>query len=94
MVVAEAFAAGLPVIASNIGSLAEIVVPGRNGAHFVPGDAQDLVATVEALLANPATLQRLAVGARASYETHYTPETSLAQLERIYADAIEAARTA
>lgn len=92
MVVAEAFAAGLPIIASNIGSLAEIVVPGRNGSHFVPGDAQNLAVVVKALLADPAALQRLAAGARASYETHYRPETNLAQLERIYAEAIMTAR--
>src|SRR5690349_20665907 len=36
----EAFAAGLPVIASRIGSLAELVEPGRNGLLFEPGSGR------------------------------------------------------
>jgi glycosyltransferase involved in cell wall biosynthesis len=38
----EAFANGLPVIASRIGRLAEMVEPGRNGLLFEPGSARDL----------------------------------------------------
>lgn len=92
MTVAEAFAAGLPVIASDIGSLGEIIVSGRSGLHFTPGDADSLAAIVKTLFADPAALQRLGAGARASYEAHYTPMANLAQLERIYAEAIETAR--
>tara|TARA_R100000365_G_C2748060_1_gene78762 strand:- start:480 stop:1655 length:1176 start_codon:yes stop_codon:yes gene_type:complete len=88
MTVVEAFAAGLPVIASNIGSLGEVVTPGRSGAHFTPGNAADLARKVRELFDIPEMLERLGSGARAIYEAHYTPEANLRQLERIYDEAI------
>ena len=42
MIIAEAFAVGLPVIASNLGSMASIVDDQRTGLHFRAGDAGDL----------------------------------------------------
>ena len=39
LVAAEAFACGVPVIASGIGAMAEMVKDGRTGLHFRPGDA-------------------------------------------------------
>lgn len=43
----EAFMAGLPVIASDIGGMAEFVLDGRNGLLFRVGDAADLAAKIE-----------------------------------------------
>lgn len=88
MTVVEAFAAGLPVIASNIGSLSEIVVPRENGVHFKAGDAEDLADKVREQFDTPTILADLGAGARATYEKHYTPEANLECLERIYAEAI------
>jgi glycosyltransferase involved in cell wall biosynthesis len=48
----EAYARGTPIIASAIGPIAEVVADGRTGVHFRPGDAADLVAKVEAALAD------------------------------------------
>src|SRR5262249_53249113 len=42
LVIGEAFLAGLPVVASRIGGIPEIVADGRNGLLFEPGDASDL----------------------------------------------------
>lgn len=92
MTVVEAFASRTPVISSNIGSLGEIIVPGRNGAHFHPGDAADLSTIVQRLFKNPATIASLGDGARASYEALYTPEKNLIQLEDIYEAALRASR--
>ena len=41
-IVAEAYALGVPVIASRLGSLAEVVADGETGLLFEPGDAADL----------------------------------------------------
>jgi len=43
MVIAEAFCQSLPIIASRIGALAEIVDDCATGLLFSPGDADDLV---------------------------------------------------
>jgi glycosyltransferase involved in cell wall biosynthesis len=42
MVIVEAFCQGLPVIASRIGALAEIIDDGSTGLLFSTGDAEDL----------------------------------------------------
>lgn len=63
-VAAQALAAGLPVVASAVGGLAETVAHGDNGLLVPPGDAPAL-ATALARLAEPALRMRLAAGARA-----------------------------
>ena len=50
IVIAEAFAAGVPVIASNLGALGELIQHGRTGLHYRPGDAKDLTAQIEWLM--------------------------------------------
>ena len=45
----EAYACGTPVIASNLGAMAELVVDGETGLLFAPGDADDLAAKVRSL---------------------------------------------
>lgn len=91
MTLVEAFASGLPILASDIGSLKEIIEPSVNGVHFASGDPFDLTEKARSLFANPDALKRLGAGARAAYEKRYTPETNLKQLEKIYTDAISTA---
>lgn len=91
MVVIEAFANALPVVASNIGSLASIVRPGQNGELFTTSNAESLRSTIEDLLKNPDRLRLLGAGARQDYVRHYAPDQNLVQLEAIYRAAIEAA---
>lgn len=43
----EAFACDVPVIASHLGAMAEIVEDGRTGLLFNPSDPQDLATKVE-----------------------------------------------
>ena len=62
--VAEAFAAGTPVIASRIGALAEIVADGRTGWLATPGDPAALAAAIDAAVADPAESARRGAAAR------------------------------
>lgn len=87
MTVVEAFSLSLPVIASDIGALGEVVVKGRNGAHFAAGNIQNLVETVSRLFADPQELHRLGLGARADYEGLYTAYANLDTLLDIYDSA-------
>ncbi|UCD83569.1 MAG: glycosyltransferase [Deltaproteobacteria bacterium] len=52
----EALAAKTPVIISAIGALPEIVMDGKNGMHFNPGDVDDLYSKLNWLLNNPAAI--------------------------------------
>jgi len=88
MVVLNAFACGLPVIASRLGSLAELVEDGVTGLHFTPGDAGDLKEKVLWANRNPERLVAFGRNARASYELKYTPERNYEKLMEIYQFAI------
>lgn len=64
IVVLEAWAAGLPVMAAGVGGLKDLIVPGRNGLTFDPGDAAELVRNYELLIHDPALRRRLSETAR------------------------------
>jgi glycosyltransferase involved in cell wall biosynthesis len=83
-VAVEAFAKGTPVIAANIGAIAELVDSGRTGLHFRPGDADDLAAKVEWMLANPVKLAHMRQEARAEFEAKYTANKNYQKLMEIY----------
>ncbi|MEF8973808.1 MAG: glycosyltransferase family 4 protein, partial [Haloarcula sp.] len=50
IVIAESFAAGLPVIGSGIGGIPELVTPGETGFLFEPKDSVELAERIERLL--------------------------------------------
>jgi glycosyltransferase involved in cell wall biosynthesis len=90
-VLVEAMAAGLPVIASRLGALAELVDDGRTGLLFEAGDAADLRRALDWADAHPAELARMGAEARRTYEARYTPAHALAALEAVYAEVTAAA---
>ena len=55
----EAFIAGVPVVCSDRGGMAELVQDGKNGLHFRLGDARDLRAKLQRFLDEPDLLERL-----------------------------------
>lgn len=94
MTIVEAFAAGLPVVASDLGAMASLVDHGRTGLRFRPGDASDLAEKVEWLLSYPHELDGMRKEARREYEVKYTAERNYKLLMEIYERAIEAAKEA
>ena len=88
LVAIEAFASGLPVIASRQGSLAELVKDGHTGLLFEPGNPEDLSLKMQWTLSNPEDLRRMGMAARKEYEAKYEPSINYRQLMRIYDDAI------
>jgi glycosyltransferase involved in cell wall biosynthesis len=91
-VLVEAFARGLPVLCSGMGSHGSLVEHGRTGLHFRPGDPQDLAEKVEWMLAHPANVAAMRREARREYEETYTAERNYGMLMDIYGDAIAARR--
>jgi len=89
MVVVEAFANGLPIIASRIGALGEIIEDGVTGLLFDPGDADALSMKMEWALNNPESMKQMGRAARLRYEEMYTPERNLEILMEIYKSAME-----
>lgn len=86
--IVEAFACGLPVIASRIGALAGIVRDGETGLLFEPGNAQDLADKMAWALQHPQQTAQMGRNARVLYEAEFTAERNYQQLIAIYHDAI------
>ena len=58
-VVLEAFAAGVPCIASDLGGLSEVVDHESNGLLFAPGNAKSLANAINRMVTEPDLYQRL-----------------------------------
>ena len=76
----EAFASALPVIASRLGALAELVEPGRNGLLFEPGSARDLARRLAWAEAFPEKMRQMGACARADYESRFIGDWSWQKL--------------
>ena len=63
-VLTEAMAAGLPVVASDVGGIPEVVRHGETGLLVPPGDVAALAAALDRLVADPGLREHLAAGAR------------------------------
>jgi len=87
MVIVEAFANGLPVIASRLGAMAEIIDDGVTGLHFTPGDSNDLAAKINWAIANPICMIEMGNAARRVYEAKYNEHENYRQLIQIYDEA-------
>lgn len=84
IVVLEAWAAGLPVIAAEVGGLRQLVAHDRDGLHFPSGDAAALTAALEKIHTHPDFRQSLAVAGHHKMTAQYTWKAVNARLEEIY----------
>lgn len=84
LTIAEAFACGIPVIASRLGAMAEIVEDRRTGLLFEPGNPEDLAAKVEWAWLHPKEMAAMGQEARREYEQKYTAERNYEMLMAIY----------
>ena len=75
--VLEAMRAGVPVVASAVGGVAEIVEDGRTGVLVPPGDAAALAGAIERLLDDEPLRRRLASAARRHVARHHGVEAML-----------------
>jgi glycosyltransferase involved in cell wall biosynthesis len=79
-VLVEAFANGLPVIASRVGVLAELVEPGRSGLLFEPGSARDLARRMTWAEAFPEKMRQMGECAKADYRARFGSHFSYPRL--------------
>jgi len=80
-IIREAFAAGVPVLASDLGGMAEMVRHGQNGLLFAPGDAAALAAQLRRIIDEARLLDSL----RAGIARPMSIEEDAARLREIYA---------
>jgi len=88
VVIQEAFAAGVPVIASKLGALPEWVRDGVDGLCVPPGDVMAWQGALRRLVDEPGLTDQL----RANIRQPVTLAEHLAQLEGLYAEAVSISR--
>ncbi len=93
LTIIEAFACGKPVIASNLGAMAELVENGKTGLLFEPGNADDLAEKLLFLWNNNSMAKNMGENARLEFEAKYTPERNYQLLMGIYQKAINNKKT-
>jgi glycosyltransferase involved in cell wall biosynthesis len=82
-VIPQAYAAGRPVVASQVGALMEMVPDGESGVLVPPGDEQALARTLIELLTDPAKANRLGIAARQLAAT-YCWDRASTETDRLY----------
>ncbi|GAC1385649.1 MAG: hypothetical protein NVSMB33_14860 [Ktedonobacteraceae bacterium] len=82
LVVVEAMARRLPVIASNVGGPTEILTHERNGLLIEPGDERALALAIKHLLENPDKRTQLGQAGRATVQEHFTIEENIKRVEQ------------
>jgi glycosyltransferase involved in cell wall biosynthesis len=92
LVLCEAFAFGVPVAASRLGTFEELVEAPGVGRLFLPNDPEDLLKIVSELWEDKAALERMSLAAHREFETRYSAQASAAALQSIYERAIETKR--
>jgi glycosyltransferase involved in cell wall biosynthesis len=85
----EAMATGLPVVATDVGGIPEVVRSGVNGQLVPPDDIGALADAVLALMDDPAAAAALGRAARAEVERHYTIDRMVERFEQLYLAEIE-----
>jgi glycosyltransferase involved in cell wall biosynthesis len=88
-VLLEAMSASLPVVASAVGGVPEIVQPGVTGELVPASDAARLADAVSRLLGDEAALQRMGTVAREAAQERFSTRAWMDRLDRVYADALE-----
>jgi len=92
MVLVEAFSQGLPVIASRLGGMKEIVEDRITGLLFDPTNTNDLAAKVNWLKKHPKFCKKMGLNARKIYEEQYTAKKNYKMLTAIYQECIDSVK--
>lgn len=85
---AEASAAGLPVVASRVGGIPEIVVDGETGILVPSGGAEALAGALARLIGDAGLRARLGDAGRRKVEAEYRWETCVDRMESVYAGIV------
>lgn len=84
VVLLEAMNYGVPVIASNIGGIVDIVVDQETGMLVPPADAAALASALDSVLRDPARSRRLGEAGRRRLAEQFSWDAILAKMESVY----------
>ena len=87
LAVLEAFAAGTPVIGTELGGIPELIEPGVDGEIVPPDNGVALTAAIRSLLSEPERAFRMGRAGRAKVEREFGARLHLDRLYAVYAEA-------
>jgi glycosyltransferase involved in cell wall biosynthesis len=82
----EALACGLPVVASRIGGIPELIADGRTGFLFAPGDPQDLADQIQRLMSDEPLRRRMGQEARSDAVERFSARIQIDKYLAFYRD--------
>lgn len=85
MALLEAMAAGVPVVASAVGGIPDVVKHGVNGLLVAPRDSVDLLRALRRLLREPQLAAALGAAGRETVRARFAPGQVLERLGEVYA---------
>jgi glycosyltransferase involved in cell wall biosynthesis len=88
-VVLEYMAAGLPVVATRVGGIVEMIEDGVSGLLVPPHDPESLAQAILKLLRTPGLAKQLAVSGQRRVRAEYSFERVLLDLRTLYAEAFQ-----
>ncbi|KKU80624.1 MAG: Glycosyl transferase, group 1 [Candidatus Peregrinibacteria bacterium GW2011_GWA2_47_7] len=89
LVLLEAMSAGLPIIATRVGGIPEIIEDGKTGLLVEPRAPEDLAGKLELLLEDAHLAKSLAEQATATLEAHFSAETMARKTADFYKDILK-----
>lgn len=81
---AEAMSAGVPIVATRVGGLPELVIDGKTGILVRPDDPPALGEALTGMLASPATVRRMGAAAKERYIRHFSVDAMTDEWARSY----------
>jgi glycosyltransferase involved in cell wall biosynthesis len=82
----EAMAAGLPVVATDVGAVSEIVEHDKTGIVVPPDDPRAMAGAISRLLGNPSLAANMAVAGRRRVVDHFAPSAMAQRMLSVYGE--------
>jgi len=89
LVLIEAQGLGVPVIATNVGGVPEVIENGRTGILVSPQNAEELAKAMELLVMNEDKRKEMSQNARRRVKDHYNPEDFVRKISAVYKQTTE-----
>jgi glycosyltransferase involved in cell wall biosynthesis len=87
----DAMAAGVPVVASSVGGVPELIQDGTNGCLVPPRDVDALVSRLRVLLCDPALRDRMGSAGFARVRDHFGPSQMVVNFVQLYDELLATA---
>jgi glycosyltransferase involved in cell wall biosynthesis len=84
----EAMASGVPVVATKVGGIAEVISDGETGLLVAAGDVEALAKQIMLLLNQPSIAARIAEAGRSRVQQRFSLETMASAYSAVYHEAV------